>query len=90
MPIRSLAGYTIDMHESDFSEATGVVRSKKANEADRVAVELTPGVRAVNNNLIVEPVMSIPSKRSSPGAYAVVSRGTTKDRRLGPRMLLDG
>ena len=42
-------------------ELWGVVRSKKANEAVRVAVELTPGVRAVNNNLIVEPVMSIPS-----------------------------
>ena len=47
-------------------ELWGVVRSKKANEAVRVAVELTPGVRAVNNNLIVEPVMSIPSNGRVP------------------------
>jgi len=49
-PIRSSAGYTIDMHESDFSEATGAsdrsrrrvhrqsVRARKLdNEARRMA-----------------------------------------------------
>jgi CBS domain-containing protein len=40
-------------------ELWGVVRSSKAKEAVHVAVELTPGVRAVNNNLVVEPVMSV-------------------------------
>jgi len=41
-------------------ELWGVVRSQAEKKAVRVAAELTPGVRAVNDNLIVQSIMSRP------------------------------
>jgi CBS domain-containing protein len=39
-------------------ELWGVVRSRAEKQAIRLAAELTPGVRAVNDNLIVESITS--------------------------------
>jgi osmotically-inducible protein OsmY len=39
-------------------ELWGSVRSQAEKQAIRVAAELTPGVRAVNDNLIVESIAS--------------------------------
>jgi CBS domain-containing protein len=40
------------------AELWGVVRSRAEKQAIRLAAELTPGVRAVNDNLIVESITS--------------------------------
>jgi CBS domain-containing protein len=39
-------------------ELWGVVRSRAEKQATRLAAELTPGVRAINDNLIVESITS--------------------------------
>ena len=36
----------------------GLVDSEAQRNAIRVAVEVTPGVRAVNHNLVIQPIMS--------------------------------
>ncbi len=40
-------------------ELWGVVRSQAERKAVRVAVELTPGVRAVNDNLVVQSITNV-------------------------------
>lgn len=51
----SLVNVTARLGQVDLS---GLVSSQLQRDAIRVAVEVTPGVRAVNDNLIVRPIMA--------------------------------
>ena len=44
--------------EQGTVELSGIVQSEEQKTALRVAAEITPGVRAVKNNLAVRPVMA--------------------------------
>ena len=44
--------------EGGTVELSGIVESEAQKTALRVAAEITPGVRVVNNNLVVRPIMS--------------------------------
>ncbi|MGZ8387143.1 MAG: BON domain-containing protein [Rhodoplanes sp.] len=48
-----------------LADVWGIVDSPSEKQAVRVAVETTPGVKAVNDNLIIRPVASVGVTRMS-------------------------
>jgi CBS domain-containing protein len=55
-PWTRFAPLNVIVHEGTV-DLWGIVDSQTAKQAVRVAAEITPGVRAINDNLIVRPIM---------------------------------